>query len=103
MRSAGKPTWTGRRGSVPPRGMSSAAGRNTYRWSPNQLRHNAATFIRKEFGLDAGPGNLLGHSSPSVDGGLCRARPRKGIGVIGAGRVEPPPLAILAEAAPVRP
>lgn len=35
------------------------------RWSPNQLRHNAATFLRKEFGIDAAR-VILGHSSPAV-------------------------------------
>ncbi|MAE67540.1 MAG: recombinase XerD [Phycisphaeraceae bacterium] len=32
------------------------------RWSPNQLRHNAATFLRKEYGIDAAR-VILGHSS----------------------------------------
>lgn len=39
--------------------------RDSHRWSPNRLRHNAATFIRKEFGLDAARA-ILGHSSPAV-------------------------------------
>ena len=34
-------------------------------WSPNQLRHNAATFLRKEFGIDAAR-IILGHRSPAV-------------------------------------
>lgn len=34
-------------------------------WHPNQLRHNAATRLRKEFGLDAARA-VLGHSSPAV-------------------------------------
>lgn len=34
-------------------------------WSPNQLRHAAATRIRQEFGLDAARA-LLGHSSAAV-------------------------------------
>ncbi len=34
-------------------------------WSPHQLRHNAATRIRLEFGLDAARA-ILGHSSPVV-------------------------------------
>jgi integrase len=34
-------------------------------WHPNQLRHNAATMLRKEFGLDAAR-VILGHSSPAV-------------------------------------
>ena len=35
------------------------------RWSPNQLRHNAATFLRKEFGIEAAR-VILGHSSSAV-------------------------------------
>jgi len=34
-------------------------------WHPNQLRHNAATRLRKEFGLDVARA-VLGHSSPIV-------------------------------------
>ncbi len=34
-------------------------------WSPNQLRHNAATEIRKQFGLDAAQ-VILGHSEIGV-------------------------------------
>ena len=35
------------------------------RWSPNQLRHNAATFLRKEYGIDAAR-IILGHRSAST-------------------------------------
>jgi integrase len=35
------------------------------RWSPNQLRHTAATEIRREFGLEAAQ-VILGHSQASV-------------------------------------
>ncbi len=35
------------------------------RWHPHQLRHNAATFLRKEFGLDAAR-IILGHRSPAI-------------------------------------
>jgi integrase len=35
------------------------------RWSPNQLRHNAATKFRREFGLDAARA-ILGHQSSVV-------------------------------------
>jgi integrase len=35
------------------------------KWHPNQLRHNAATRLRKEFGLDVARA-VLGHSSPAV-------------------------------------
>jgi hypothetical protein len=34
-------------------------------WHPNQLRHNAATQLRREFGLDVAR-TVLGHSSPVV-------------------------------------
>lgn len=34
-------------------------------WHPNQLRHNAATLLRREFGLDVAR-IILGHSSPAV-------------------------------------
>jgi integrase len=34
-------------------------------WAPNQLRHNAATRLRREFGLDVARA-VLGHSSPVV-------------------------------------
>jgi integrase len=34
-------------------------------WHPNQLRHNAATWLRKEYGLDVAR-VILGHSSPAV-------------------------------------
>jgi len=39
--------------------------RRSHRWSPNQLRHNAATRLRKEFGLEAAR-VVLGHSSADV-------------------------------------
>lgn len=38
------------------------AGSTIPDWHPNQLRHNAATRLRKEFGLDAARA-ILGHSS----------------------------------------
>jgi integrase len=38
---------------------------NVPRWHPNQLRHNAATRLRKEFGLDVARA-VLGHASPAV-------------------------------------
>ena len=34
-------------------------------WHPHQLRHNAATRLRKEFGLDMAR-CILGHRSPAV-------------------------------------
>ncbi len=41
------------------------AWRRQHRWSPNQLRHSAATELRRRFGLDAAR-VVLGHSSPTV-------------------------------------
>jgi integrase len=38
---------------------------NIPEWSPHQLRHSAATFIRKEFGLEAAQ-IMLGHSRADV-------------------------------------
>lgn len=51
-----------------PGGLSSQEAkewRRDHRWSPNQLRHSAATFLRKEFGIEAAR-IILGHSSPTV-------------------------------------
>jgi integrase len=41
------------------------AWRKAHRWHPNQLRHNAGTRLRREFGLDVARA-VLGHSSPVV-------------------------------------
>lgn len=41
------------------------AWRKAHRWHPHQLRHNAATRLRREFGLDAARA-VLGHSTPVV-------------------------------------
>jgi integrase len=41
------------------------AWRKTHQWSPNQLRHNAATELRKQFGIEAAR-VVLGHSSAIV-------------------------------------
>jgi integrase len=35
------------------------------RWHPHQLRHKAATWLRKEFGLDVAR-VVLGHRSPTI-------------------------------------
>ncbi len=42
-----------------------AAWRREHRWSPNQLRHNAATELRKQFGIEAAR-VVLGHTSADV-------------------------------------
>lgn len=41
------------------------AWRKKHRWSPNQLRHSAATEIRKKFGLEAAQ-VILGHAKADV-------------------------------------
>jgi integrase len=41
------------------------AWRNKHRFSPNQLRHNAATAIRNQFGIEAAR-TVLGHGSAAV-------------------------------------
>ncbi len=41
------------------------AWRKAHHWHPHQLRHNAATELRKEFGLDTAR-IILGHHSPAV-------------------------------------
>lgn len=41
------------------------AWRDAHRWHPHQLRHNAATFLRKEFGIEAAR-LILGHRSAAV-------------------------------------
>jgi integrase len=49
------------------RGNKKAAqnGKSIPSWHPHQLRHNAATRIRREFGLDAARA-ILGHTSPAI-------------------------------------
>ena len=42
-----------------------SAWRKAHRWHPHQLRHNAATELRKEFGLEAAR-IILGHHSAAV-------------------------------------
>ena len=39
--------------------------RKAHRWHPNRLRHNAATQLRRGFGLNVAKA-VLGHSSPAV-------------------------------------
>ncbi len=39
--------------------------RKVHRWTPNQLRHSAATFLRKEFAIEAAR-VVLGHASSAV-------------------------------------
>jgi integrase len=39
--------------------------RRLHRWHPHQLRHNAATHLRKEFGIEVAR-IILGHRSASM-------------------------------------
>ena len=41
------------------------AWQKAHRWHPHQLRHNAATELRKEFGIEAAR-VILGHRSPAI-------------------------------------
>jgi integrase len=41
------------------------AWRKRHRWHPHQLRHNAATELRKEFGIEAAR-IILGHRSAAI-------------------------------------
>lgn len=54
---------------APERKAEKAALRSAWRdanvWHPHQLRHNAATWLRKEFGIDVAR-IILGHSSDSM-------------------------------------
>ncbi|GMU82448.1 MAG: hypothetical protein AMXMBFR47_23190 [Planctomycetota bacterium] len=52
----------------PPKKLNAEARREwrrAHRWSPNQLRHSAATELRREFGIEAAR-VVLGHTSPAV-------------------------------------
>jgi integrase len=51
-------------------------------WSPHRLRHNAATFLRKEFGLDAAR-VILGHRSPQITEVYAELDHAKALEVIG--------------------
>jgi integrase len=42
-----------------------AAWRNARRWHPHQLRHNAATELRKEFGIETAR-IILGHHGAAI-------------------------------------
>ncbi|MBX3408209.1 MAG: site-specific integrase [Phycisphaeraceae bacterium] len=48
-----------------PEGADAKAWRKAHRWHPNQLRHTAATEIRRQFGLEAAQ-LVLGHSSAAI-------------------------------------
>lgn len=54
----------------------------SHRWHPNQLRHNAATMLRREFGLDVAR-VILGHSSPVVTEVYAEVDREKALKVVG--------------------
>ncbi len=51
-------------------------------WHPHQLRHNAATYLRKEFGLETAR-IILGHTSPVVTEIYAEMDHEKAVEVIG--------------------
>src|SRR5262249_26302632 len=54
----------------------------TEHWHPHQLRHNAATRLRKEYGLDVAR-VILGHSSPVVTEVYAEVDREKAVRVMG--------------------
>jgi integrase len=59
------------------------AWRVGHRWHPHQLRHTAATHIRKEFGLDVAR-IILGHRSPGVTARYAEADASKAVAAMEA-------------------
>lgn len=51
------------------------AWRRAHRWHPNRLRHNAATLLRREFGLEAAQ-LALGHASAQITDAVYAERDR---------------------------
>ncbi len=51
-------------------------------WRPHQIRHNAATWLRREFGLDAAR-VILGHTSPAVTEVYAEVDRDKAVGIMG--------------------
>lgn len=58
------------------------AWRRKHRWHPHQLRHTAATNIRKEYGLDAARA-VLGHRTPVITEVYAELDQSKAVKVIG--------------------
>lgn len=71
--------WLGRL--TPQEKAELGAWRKAHRWHPHQLRHNAATFLRKEFGLETAR-IILGHRSPAVTTIYAEADEKKAIEVM---------------------
>ncbi len=57
------------------------AWRESHRWHPNQLRHAAATRIRREFGIEAAQ-ILLGHSSAALTDAVYAERDSEKLGEV---------------------
>ena len=57
------------------------AWQKAHRWHPHQLRHNAGTFLRKEFGLEAAR-IILGHRSAAVTTIYAEADVQKALDVM---------------------
>jgi integrase len=53
-----------------------SAWRKAHRWHPHQLRHNAATLLRRQFGLEAAQ-LALGHASAQITGAVYAERDRE--------------------------
>jgi integrase len=70
-----------RRRLTPDQKQQVRAWRKAHRWHPHQLRHNAATELRKEFGLEAAR-IILGHRSAAVTMIYAEADQQKAIEVI---------------------
>jgi integrase len=51
-------------------------------WGPNRLRHNAATRLRREYGLDVAR-VILGHTSPAVTEVYAEVDRAKALAVMG--------------------
>jgi site-specific recombinase XerC len=52
-------------------------------WGPNRLRHRAASFLRKEFGLEAAR-VILGHTSSAVTEIYAEMDQKKAAEIMGA-------------------
>lgn len=55
--------------------------RRDHRWHPHQLRHNAATFLRRQFGIEVAS-IILGHSSLAITGTYAEQNHKRAIEVM---------------------
>lgn len=56
--------------------------RRDHRWHPHQLRHNAATYLRREFGIEAAK-LILGHTSGEITAAYAERDMEKAKDIIG--------------------